>query len=164
MDRAKNTNPFTHHEAIAAVWKGEKKCPRVMLWEETLSQLSLVAKCSRLSPYTPISARCLCCCGRYRTVHAGGRSLLHNNMQTSVKKQTNKRLWFTSRTACAKPCRDDNTVLPLSSPLQEQAATGYREQDYTLNMRDPPKAPPLKSSMSERQEVGLGRWPGAQII
>ncbi|CAB1416994.1 unnamed protein product [Pleuronectes platessa] len=37
-------------------------------------------------------------------------------------------------------------------PLLERAATGYREQDNVLNMRDPPKAPPLYSRRWECAE------------
>lgn len=51
-------------------------------------------------------------------------------------------------------------VSPDQVPLQEQAAAGYREQDNALNMRDPPKAPPLKLSMREKQEVGVA---GSQV-
>lgn len=47
---------------------------------------------------------------------------------------------------------------------KEQAATEYSEQDDKLTIRDPPKAPPLKSSVSEKQAMGVDREPGDQII
>lgn len=84
-----------------------------------------------------------------------------SHMQSSVKPRG---LASPEPVHALKPRRCGGTVLRLGNRQREQTATGYRGQVYTINMRDPPKAPPLESSMSEKEEVGPGRQPGGLAI
>lgn len=142
-------HPFTHHEVelFNCGLDGGRNSLSVQLGFQVLPAFSTHAHSCKV----PVLLRHCEVASSYRTVQTVV-SLQYANFY--------KPAWLSWRTGCVKPHRHDNTVLPFSSALREQAATGYREQDNTLNMRDPPKAPPLKSEM---QEVGVGREPGGQI-